>query len=122
MTQRSPDRKVLLRLAVLRLAEVLGNVSQACRQAGLDRTSFYKWRRRWRDQGLAGLADQPSAHKSHPHMTKRGVEERVARLAADHPERSCGWLARALKSEGVPISPTTIRRILRRRNRPPTGV
>jgi hypothetical protein len=35
------------RLAVLQLAQALGSVSVACRRAGMDRTSFYEWKRRF---------------------------------------------------------------------------
>ncbi|MBI1315774.1 IS481 family transposase, partial [bacterium] len=31
------------RLSVLQLAENLGNVTEACRRMGMDRTSFYAW-------------------------------------------------------------------------------
>ncbi|XER12453.1 hypothetical protein SATMO3_26430 [Sporomusa aerivorans] len=30
-------------LAVLSLAEILGNVSEACRRGSMERTSFYEW-------------------------------------------------------------------------------
>jgi transposase-like protein len=33
------------RLRVLQRAEELGNVSAACREAGMSRTLFYRWRR-----------------------------------------------------------------------------
>ena len=35
------------RLSVLELARELGNVAEACRRRGLDRTSFYEWKRRF---------------------------------------------------------------------------
>ncbi len=38
------------RLSVLELAKELGNVAEACRQRGLDRTSFYEWKRRFQTQ------------------------------------------------------------------------
>ena len=31
------------RLSVLEMAETLGNISEACRRGGMDRTSFYEW-------------------------------------------------------------------------------
>jgi hypothetical protein len=34
------------RLTVLELAERLGNFAEACRRSGIDRTSFYGWKRR----------------------------------------------------------------------------
>jgi transposase-like protein len=51
------------RLSVLELARELGNVAEACRQRGLDRTSFYEWKRRFQTQGFEGLKD------SHPQTT-----------------------------------------------------
>jgi transposase-like protein len=33
------------RLTVLEPAERLGNVAEACRRGGIDRTSFYDWKR-----------------------------------------------------------------------------
>ena len=45
MTAKDPAIKVAhQRLSVLQLAEMLGNVSVACKQMGMDRTSFYEWK------------------------------------------------------------------------------
>ena len=42
--KRDADTKLAQsRLSVLALAKELGNVAEACRQRGLDRTSFYEW-------------------------------------------------------------------------------
>ena len=46
------------RMTVLELAERLGNVSEACRRGGIDRTSFYDWKRRFQLQGLDRLKDR----------------------------------------------------------------
>jgi hypothetical protein len=35
------------RLSVLDLAARLGNTAEACRRRGMDRTSFYEWKRRF---------------------------------------------------------------------------
>ena len=45
------------RLSVLELAWKLGNVAEACRQRGIDWTSFYEWKRRFQTQGFEGLKD-----------------------------------------------------------------
>ncbi len=45
------------RMSVLELARELGNVAEACRQRGMDRTSFYEWKRRFQTQGFDGLKD-----------------------------------------------------------------
>ncbi|PJN92933.1 IS481 family transposase, partial [Amaricoccus sp. HAR-UPW-R2A-40] len=73
------------RLSVLELAKGLGNVAEACRQRGLDRTSFYEWKRRFQTQGFEGLKDLPPIHKSHPQTTPPEVVERIEALALEHP-------------------------------------
>ena len=45
------------RLSVLQLAEKLGNASEACRKRGMDRTSFYEWKRRWTLPETGGALD-----------------------------------------------------------------
>ena len=80
---RDADSKLAQhRLSVLELAKELGNVAEACRQRGLDRTSFYEWKRRFQTQGFEGLKDLPPIHKSHPQTTP---PETVARCAPVDP-------------------------------------
>lgn len=57
------------RLSVLELAETLGNVSEACRQRGMTRTQFYKYKKRFQTFGIEGLKDLPPIHKTHPQTT-----------------------------------------------------
>jgi DNA invertase Pin-like site-specific DNA recombinase len=57
------------RLTVLELAERLGNVSEACRRGGIDRTSIYDWKRRCQLEGLDGVKDLPPIAKWHPRTT-----------------------------------------------------
>ncbi len=53
---KDPAMKVAQhRLNVLELAEALGNVSTACKRMGMDRTSFYEWKRRFQTHGIEGL-------------------------------------------------------------------
>ena len=65
------------RLSVLELARELGNVAEACRQRGMDRTSFYEWKRRFQTQGFDGLKDLPPIHKSHPQTTAPETVEKI---------------------------------------------
>ncbi|MCX8013577.1 MAG: helix-turn-helix domain-containing protein, partial [Rectinema sp.] len=71
------------RLSVLELAERLGNVTEACRRRGMDRTSFYEWKRRFQTHGLEGLKDLPPIHKNHPQAVKPEVEARIIALALE---------------------------------------
>jgi hypothetical protein len=85
VTAKNPHEKLAhRRMTVLELAERLGNVSEACRRGGIDRTSFYDWKRRFQLQGLDGLKDLPPVAKSHPMTTPVEVVARLLELAA-HP-------------------------------------
>ena len=88
--RRDPETKLAQhRLSVLELAKELGNVAEACRQRGLDRTSFYEWKRRFQTQGFEGLKDLPPIHKSHPQTTPPKTVERITALAMAHPAYGC---------------------------------
>ena len=82
-------RQRRLTLSVLELARELGNVAEACRQRGMDRTSFYEWKRRFQTQGFEGLKDLPPVHKSHPQTTPPETVEKIKALALKHPAYGC---------------------------------
>jgi transposase InsO family protein len=100
------------RLTVLELAERLGNVAEACRRGGIDRTSFYDWKRRFQTHGLDGLKDLPPIAKSHPMTTPPEVVARIEELAVVHPAYGCNRLEALLALEGKRVSAITIQKIL----------
>ena len=111
--KRNPETKLAQhRLSVLELAKELGNVAEACRQRGLDRTSFYEWKRRFQTQGFEGLKDLPPIHKSHPQTTPPETVERIRALALAHPAYGCNRFEAMLALEGVRVSSITIQKIL----------
>ena len=98
------------RLSVLELAKELGNVAEACRRRGLDRTSFYEWKRRFQTQGFEGLKDLPPIHKSHPQTTPPETVARIKALALEHPAYGCNRDEAMLSLEGKRV--ITIQKIL----------
>ena len=100
------------RLSVLEMAETLGNISEACRRGGMDRTSFYEWKRRFQTHGLEGLKDMPPIPKSQPNQTTPENEAKVLECSLSHPSWGCVKLSDFLKLEGVSISSPTIQKIL----------
>ncbi len=48
------------RLAILHRAGLLGSVTQACREAGISRTLFYRWRPRYLRYGAEELRPRPT--------------------------------------------------------------
>ena len=113
ITTKDPALKLAhKRLTVLQLAESLGNVSEACRRGGLDRTSFYEYKRRFQTHGIEGLKDMPPIHKTHPQTTPAEVVETVLALSLANPTRGCVWLSDKLKLEGVSVSSPTVQDLL----------
>jgi transposase InsO family protein len=100
------------RLSVLQLAEALGNAAEACRRRGMDRTSFFEWRRRFQTHGLDGLKDLPPVHKSHPQTTSPETVARILDLAMAYPSNGCNRLEARLALEGVRLSAITIQKLL----------
>ncbi|MBN1859075.1 helix-turn-helix domain containing protein, partial [Candidatus Bipolaricaulota bacterium] len=49
------------RLRVLQRAKELGNVTAACREAGISRTLFYRWKKRFTHYGIDGLHPRRTA-------------------------------------------------------------
>jgi transposase InsO family protein len=97
---------------VLELAERLGNVTEACRRGGIDRTSFSDWKRRFQLHGLDGLKDLPPIARSHPRTTPPEVVARIEELALLHPAYGCNRVEALLALEGKPVSAITVQKIL----------
>src|SRR3712207_1097299 len=100
------------RLTVLELAERLGNVAEACRRGGIDRTSFYDWKRRFQTHGLDGLKDLPPIARPHPMTTPPEVVARTEDLASAHPAYGCNRIEALLALEGKRVSAITVQKIL----------
>lgn len=110
---KDPSEKIALaRLRILKLADEVDNVSEACRQGQMDRTSFYEWKRRYQTHGLEGLKDLPPVHKTHPQTTPDHVRQAVLELSMSHPAWGCKRLAIELERQKMPISYQTVQKIL----------
>jgi transposase InsO family protein len=112
MAEDAKENLAHRRLAALELADRLGNVAEACRRSGIDRTSFYEWKRRFDLHGLKGLEDRPTVAKSHPMTTPREVVARIEELALAHPAYGCNRIEAMLVAEGQRVSAITIQKIL----------
>lgn len=112
-TEKNPVMKVARqRLSVLEMADALGNISEACRRSGMDRTSFYEWKRRFQTHGLEGLKDMPPIPKGQPNQTTPEVEAAILKESLEHPSWGCVKLSDYLKLKGVSVSSPTVQKIL----------
>lgn len=56
------------------------NVSELCRELGISRQSFYKWRRRFGAEGPAGLVERSRRPRSSPNLMSVETEDRIVEL------------------------------------------
>jgi len=115
VTEKELARGGPRRLAVIRHAqEVTGNVSMTCRYFGITRQAFYKWLRRYEEQGLEGLRDRSRGPHVIPHATKPEVVSKIVYLRQHYhfgPHKIAMYLKRY---HDIEVSPSGVWRILKR--------
>jgi hypothetical protein len=103
------------RLHVLREAERLGNVSEACRRHGMSRTVFYRLRQRLEQYGPDGVhPKRRQARVGRPPAVPVQTERRVIAFALAWPTCGPQWYSDQLAREGVLMAAVTVWRLLRR--------
>jgi transposase InsO family protein len=111
------DVLVGFRLRLFTLAEELGNVSAACRQMGVDRSTYYRLKRKVDRWGLEALRVRERRRPRMPNEIGPHLEQRVIAFALAHPgygpRRISAELARE-KWGGIRISEHGVWRVLRR--------
>jgi transposase InsO family protein len=108
------------RTAFIEQAKAEGaNISALCRTFGISRKTAYKWLKRERESGAAGLEDQSRRPRHSPNQTVEGMESEVLCVRNAHPVWGGRKIRRVLQNQGqdgVPAA-STITAILRRHER-----
>jgi transposase InsO family protein len=105
-----------LRLAVLLEPERTGvSVAEVCRRQGISRASFYRYRRRYLDEGVDGLEPRSRRPRSSPGQIDAELEVEIVTMRKRHPR----WGARRIHAELAragrePPAVATIHRALKR--------
>lgn len=89
-------------------------VVEVAAEAGVSRQSVHTWVRRYRAEGLAGLADRSRRPRDSPNQTAVEVEVAVCEVRRSHPRWGARRIAHELARAGVTPVParTTVHRIL----------
>lgn len=104
----------------VQLASVEGaNFSELCQRFEVSRKTGYRWLKRWREEGDAGLVNQSRRPHGSPLKSSDATEQAVLKIRDEHPAWGGRKIQRCLLNSGMasPPSPSTITEILRRHNR-----
>jgi len=109
---RGLQRSIHGKKAVLDYASGIENVVEACREFGIPRSSFYRWRKTFLDEGVAGLRRKRPVGKRWPNQISPDAVEKVLELRREFhlgPQRIAWYLARY---HGITISSSSAYRTL----------
>lgn len=104
------------RIGLLKLAEHLGNISQACKVMGFSRDTFYRYRDAYDQGGLKALLDENRRKPNFKNRVGQIIEDAVLEIAYEQPAYGQTRASNELRKKGISISPAGVRGIWLRHN------
>lgn len=111
MTMDVQEQKVKFVVAATRQEK---SFTALCQEFGISRPTGCLWRRRYQQQGIAGIAEQSRRPQRSPRQTSAELEQRVVEVRQRYPDWGARKLQVILARAGVGLTRSTIHRILLR--------
>ena len=97
------------KLGLLKLAEKLGNVSEACKVLGYSRDSFYRFQKLYEEGGDLALKEISRSKPLLKNRIEKELEDIVVAYAVEQPSHGQARASNELRKKGISISPSTVR-------------
>ncbi len=106
----SQDRLIDAKISILQLAEKLESISEACKVAGIARSSFYEIKKAFEQAGREGLKPKPKRRPRMPNEYSQEIVDKILGMTRKFPSYSCVRIAGQLQLENISVSPGGVRK------------
>lgn len=103
------SKLIKTKVGLLKLAEELGNVSQACKLFGYSRDTFYRYKDLYEEGGELALQEVNKRRPNRKNRIESSIEEAIIVMALEKPAYGQVRVSNELKKKGLFISPAGVR-------------